>query len=78
MKPAYRALSVPLISCLRLATRSSLDLLITLYTFKVSESICVPNDTLKIFAQFGKWKRGEREPHRAAESATGAGQRPHK
>ena len=58
MRPAYRALSVPLISCPRAATRLSLDLVINLYSFKVSESICVASDALKfcIIRQVEAWE----------------------
>ena len=78
MRPAYRALLVPLIPCPRAATCSSLDLVIVLDTLKVSESICMVPNTLNFLHGSAVGRRGGGEPHRAAESATGAGQRPHK
>ena len=48
MRPAYCALSVPLIPCPRAATRSCLDLVTILDTLKVSESICMTTNPLNV------------------------------
>ena len=77
MRPANRALSVSLIPCPRAATRSSLDLVTILDTLEVSEYLH-DDQYVEFSARIGTWKRGGGESHRAAESATGAGQRPHK
>ena len=77
MGPAYRVLSVPLILCLRAATLSSLGLVAILHLGSLSEYLH-DDQHVKSSARNGTWKRGEGEPHRAAESAPEAGQRPHK